>query len=46
MEKTSTVNDQRLEVPRLAPLDVYEALGTSQQGLAMTEVAKHREQYG
>jgi magnesium-transporting ATPase (P-type) len=34
------------EVPRPAPLDVYEALGTSQQGLTAVEVARHREQSG
>jgi Ca2+-transporting ATPase len=46
LEPKSFVNDQLKEIPRLAPLDVYQALGTSQQGLAVEEVARHREQYG
>ena len=46
MEATLPVNDQLKEVPSLAPLNVYEVLGTSQQGLTAAEVARHREQYG
>ncbi len=46
METTVPVNDQLKEIPRLAPLNVYEALGTSQQGLTTAEAAKHREQCG
>jgi len=46
LEPTSPVNDQLKEIPRLAPLDVYEVLGTSQQGLTAAEAARHREQSG
>ena len=46
MEPNALAGDQLKEVPRLAPLDVYEALGTSQQGLTTAGVAERREQYG
>ena len=46
MKPTSPINEQLKEIPRLAPLNVYEALGTSQQGLTAAEVVRRREQYG
>lgn len=46
MEPTSLGKDELKEVPRLAPLDVYEALGTSQQGLTPEEVVRHKERSG
>jgi potassium/sodium efflux P-type ATPase len=46
LQSNSPADDKLKEVPRLAPLDVYAALGTSQQGLTAAEVASHREQCG
>jgi magnesium-transporting ATPase (P-type) len=46
LETTASGTDQVTNIPRLAPLDVYEALGTSPQGLTAADVARRREQYG
>ncbi len=46
MELTQAIPDNLKEIPRLAPLDVYGALGTTSQGLQAEQVAELRGRYG
>ena len=46
MEAAFLTDEQLKEVPRLAPLDVYGALKTSQQGLTAAGVIERREKCG